>query len=1244
MVEPAGSVILNTLLQGRCSTLNPASIYSVSRVMSRPTTSRAQLVPGFFNPQPRRASASVKGKERERMSDSAATRADVLAVYSAKSIEWSCRMRISVYCSGRLENASRYAAEEERRPRRRKPAYTVPRHSPPVLHRQQARHASHTSDRPSSDSDPPSSSADTSTLDPPTEASTSELQSGDAPEDLDFPPEAEDLDPPLLDDISETDSPPPAPSFDGLDPPADALDPPPSDALDPPEPEPEPEASPPPPVVKMFTEEDIQYLKDLIAEHEDHLQPEKIWHAYETVQMHGALETVSSSEVLALAVKLLDFSEARNQVDDLDELHKWGERVHRILDTLPPDAVPPLTLRSLQARTLALEGDLQKAVDLIHSDKAHYDEFPTHLRVFESILVATWRHFDRLRAVEFLVLEWDYIGSYLLTETSRIHSASLALAAAGASLRQTAFSIASGISLPALSLADKEHDWHRKQRRYLGDFLIEAFLRCKLPMESVDVLREMRRQRLEPSPFIPLILIRALARDNLYNDAHMLFAAVPKETHTSYDYLFTGLYLHAHEGLEGPAIEYFDRISDAGWMSSKVILQLMYTYAVKGQSQKTLEVFQEYFPEDENGIPTNSPLVEHFAVGIFSHAQRGDFSGTVWWLEALRKVGLQPEVYVFTTILKSFALRGDLDSIAGVLDQMRTAGCPPNVVTYTTVMTLLAHRKDPASTEAIYARALKDGIVPDSMMISTVMNAHIEAGSWKGVIRAFDFVRSSPHMKLTIGIYNLLLKAYLQIGAPFRIVSRVFNQLERLRVRPDAYTFALLIQSACDSRQMNAASDIFSEMEKLAEHWGSSRHITTWTMTIIMAGFLRRGDHERAMAVYEDMISRGLQPTAVTYGVIITAYGREGTEESFKLAEKFIQDLTDLPPTDRSWETPPHGRLSARDHLYIPLMQSYASRHEPEEVERLFQKMLDDGGEPTLSILNTLLDAYTRVNDIENVLKLWPQIYQMGVKYSTIPLFENESDEQRGSKLHTFVLCLPLSKYIDVLSRAGRHDEIASVWKTFQTQGFSFSADNWNQLSLALIRAGEVERCFEILEKVIIPYRRRSNRLRHERDPNPDSPLSLDVEPADRKPLEKPLVGKARSATAAKIGLYHYRAADRYNEEGHADDLAYNLHVLHSISPMWNTWHPRGDVLNQLFNVLLRLRAGYPADAEARIVDELSIEPDVLRRQQEDATARLFAIHQTYPYAVALVGKYEAKEKKRLGRWFLKVYPWAATG
>ncbi|KAK7062010.1 hypothetical protein R3P38DRAFT_683873, partial [Favolaschia claudopus] len=485
MVEPAGSIILNTLLQGRTTfALHSGSIYSASKAMPRP--SRVHLTPGFFSPQPR----SAKGKER--MADPA--RADVLSGYSAQCREWSCRMRISVYCSGRLDNALVEEEEIRRRPRNvrrtRRVTQTLPRHSSGVisLQRGQARHASHSSDRPPPDSDPPSSSTGSSVLDPPTE-SAAVLDSGslqtaaeEMPEDLDSTRQTPNLDPPLEDDISETHSPPSSPNS--------------------------PETILPPlsEIEKQLMDENIQYLRSLIVEHNSLMQPDKIWHAYETVQIRGQLSALSSAETVWLAEKILIWAEARLQTDKLEIMHKWGERVRQLLNTLDP-AASGFDQRFLMSRALALEGDLQKALNLIHPIQPHSNTFIACLRAVESIFVSTWRHHDRIRAIELLIQDWKTVGLFLLTESSRLHWKNRELYTVGTSLRETAFAVASGISLPSVLLADKQYEWDEDQRRHLGDFLVEAFIRHKLPADSVSVLREMKRQNLKPTFHISLLLM-----------------------------------------------------------------------------------------------------------------------------------------------------------------------------------------------------------------------------------------------------------------------------------------------------------------------------------------------------------------------------------------------------------------------------------------------------------------------------------------------------------------------------------------------------------------------------------------------------------------------------------------------------------------------------------------------------------------------------------------------------------------
>ncbi|CAK5262506.1 unnamed protein product [Mycena citricolor] len=1230
MVEPVGSIILNSLRTAAFAL--PASVSGSAAAVAR--SSGGLMTPGFFNPVPRRA-GSGKGKERMVDVDFAGLvrhhdRGDARAAYSEKCQEWSCRMRVSIWCLSELgsrlgsvrnltcvtdgmENPTEdeYSLAQKSFPRNtrriRRSGDGPPRRRvglPPVLHRTLSRHAIR-SDRSSSSSDPPppSSSAYSDLFSPPAEVSASSLQQAPL-DDLDSPLDAvadpDPASPPPLDDISETDS-PPLPQ-------------------------------------KMSAAVALSYLRRLIAEPQGRINPRQVWHAYETVGIHDLLRRISSRDVEQLVTKFLVFGEGRLRRDpDIEDVHELGDYALQILkDTPSAKKIDPTTGRYLTARAMALQAKLQDALDVMHTEQPRHKHFGPFLHAYESILVSTWRHRDPVQAAEFLVFEWKAIGSFLITESSREYASDADLATAvtaGASLRKTAFHIVSRVSLPAIVLADKQGDWPEQNVRHLGDLLIESYFRTKHPLEALDVVREMKRQNLKPAVHLPLQLVRVLARANLYVDAHGLYDSIPREH--SYEYLFTGLYLHSNEGREADAKLYFDRIGAAGWMNVKAVLQLMYASAVLGKTEKTREIFDEYFPPDDRGVPMNAPLLEHFAVGIFAHAQKGDYGGTVPWLEGLRARGIEPDVYVFTTLLKSFAMRGDLQSVASLMEQMREAGHPPNIVTYTTVMTLMAHRKDPSSVESLYARAVAEGIVPDTQMVSVIVDAHIEAASWKGAIQAFDFILTN-NLKPDIAAYNLLLKAYVNIGAPFRIVSRVFQHLERMRVRPDRFTFALLIQSACNAREMQTATKIFAEMERLAAHWGSNRHITAHVMTIIMAGFVRARDRQRALDVYEDMLGRGLEPNPSTYSALVSAYGLDGTRESYKMAEDFLKTLDG---GDRSWDLPSYGRRTAHDKLYLPLIRSYGLRGRIEQVEQLWKRFQERGHEPTLSILTAIQTAYARSGRVDMVLKLWPQIFELGVRYLKVPLFEDDSENQRASKLHSFILCDPLSCYVRALSKRRRFDDIADVWNAFKAHGFSYSSDNWNELTLAFIRAGELDRCLEVVEKVMLPYQRRSNRLRSERNVIPDSPLSLDVDPTDQRPLEKPLQAKARES-ATKWGRYHKRAVDAFSDE-HLEDLTYQLHVLHRISPLWNTWRPRHDVLRALFDAVTKLRSGFPVDASTKEVDDLSMDIDERVHRQAMAREKLTSIYELYPSTMDVLKTFERKERERLGRHFRGIHIWA---
>lgn len=455
---------------------------------------------------------------------------------------------------------------------------------------------------------------------------------------------------------------------------------------------------------------------------------------------------------------------------------------------------------------------------------------------------------------------------------------------------------------------------------------------------------------------------------------------------------------------------------------------------------------------------------------------------------------------------------------------------------------------------------------------------------------------------------------------------------------PDSYTFALLIQSACDAGQMSIASDIFHEMDKLATYWDSTLYIDVYILTIIMAGYLRAGKRQQAKAVYDEMVARKIQPTAVTFSIMLNSYGNQRSQEALEIAEEFLKEVMANP--DKTWAVPSHGKPSALELVYGPVIRGYSIMGQAEDVERMNEEYIAAGGVETLGTLSARFDVYRRTFQIDKVKELWPVIFELGVEHvKKLPIL-NEGDPSVNRLLNN-ILCLPLSMYIDALSAAGEHEEIALVWKAFQDQGFTFDAHNWNHLSVALVRAGQVERAFQIVESVILPYQDQAQNLIASRNTNPKSPL-MDDEENDRVALDSQVQLRQTASKRFPNITRNMREATwqiEKDEENHADDLAYPMHILHQISPAWNVWKVHTSVSRVLLKATEDLREGnLPMPVKPKGERHLQDYEEVDDETNIRANVLLDRLFVEYPRTCAMLLEFEGRERRRLGRVYSRKY------
>ncbi|TFY58361.1 hypothetical protein EVJ58_g6465 [Rhodofomes roseus] len=877
---------------------------------------------------------------------------------------------------------------------------------------------------------------------------------------------------------------------------------------------------------------------------------------------------------------------------------------------------------------------------------------PTHYKHVAQMLAvhftALYIHHSALSAFEILLQHWSGINSYLpewlpveLLERAR---------GDWRRLRERVADIVYREEQPTMTFVNWKPRMQQHQWQQVGEYLVDVFSEKSEGGVAFDIMETIKMQKLGVRVQLQLNVVKALVRDDLFEQANVLFASLAEHmgTDRAFDtYLEVGLYLHAHLGDVERAQEYYERLIQREQVSTRHVALLLHAHAVNGNANGATELFYHFFPPASSNSQVEPPNIYHYTSVVLAFARRADLSGMNTWLANMVKAGIAPDAHVYAIILKCLAQRGDLQHAAEVLAQMRASGVPPSRHAYTIMFTLLADRKDALAAEELYKQAIREQVVPDRVMIKTLMHVYVRASDWQGVVRTFDYLKSSSHLgiRLNIGVYNTLLQAYVSIGAPFRVVANLFQRIEETGLRPNAHTFALLIQSACDSGLMWIAKDLFAEMMRLRKDWQLHARTNVYIHTIMMAGWLRAGNTIRAKQVYDRMRKRGIQPSAATYAVIVKEYTRDRSGAGLQIAQEFIRTLVTADPEAQTWMKTSRSRRDALSTLYAPLLSAYARRERPEVVEELVAQMEQVGGSHSFRTDIQILDAYRRVGNSNAVRELWTRMYEDAVRRTQLNILITDSVKDSPPDLRSLgtTLCAPLSIYIDAMSAAGFHAEVAQTWAQLQKAKFVFDAHNWNHLAVALIRAGEPERAFRVVENIIIPVRQHLIRsVTGKRDRTPTSPIlerpvdqvleedkesGDDMDPADKGPdggvLTIPFQRPYTAERRARVAIAATRKGGDDLEVGKDNDFAHGLHMLYQKASTWHDWQPHTIVFAMLAEVLRHLSRGRlvqpvrPADAErdhAPTVQEL-------RQRRAQASQILQRIYETCPQAVALLEK-----------------------
>lgn len=426
---------------------------------------------------------------------------------------------------------------------------------------------------------------------------------------------------------------------------------------------------------------------------------------------------------------------------------------------------------------------------------------------------------------------------------------------------------------------------------------------------------------------------------------------------------------------------------------------------------------------------------------------------------------------LYSELIRMHALLGNAEGALAAAAQRDAAGlrCSPRSLRH--LVGAMARCRDPEGASRLVAHYARRGTRLDLRVYTALLDAYVEAGRWNAASGIFSWLAAHADAALQpdTQVYNTMLKAHVVRPASVQTVLRFFFEMRSAGAAPDARTYALLLQSACDARRMALAEELFAMADK-ALAGTASGGASLYHYTIMIHGYLRVGARERARAYFERMRRRGIEPSHVTFGVLINSYA-QGGEATLRLAQDLALRLADeaLQPVEQraAWRVPALAQGAPFEDLLSPLVSAHAKRGEVDEADQVFQRLLDTGARPSLRALTALLNAYRYAGEAGAVFRLWDHVFRVALDTcrSTAPAASGADAPVAFDQRN--LLCLPLSIVIDFASRSGLHDRVAQEWNRVKRAGFAFDPHNWNHLCAALARADRLGDALQVIEHVL---------------------------------------------------------------------------------------------------------------------------------------------------------------------------------
>ena len=258
-----------------------------------------------------------------------------------------------------------------------------------------------------------------------------------------------------------------------------------------------------------------------------------------------------------------------------------------------------------------------------------------------------------------------------------------------------------------------------------------------------------------------------------------------------------------------------------------------------------------------------------------------------------------------------------------------------------------------------------NGIVPSSFTFSSLILRFSSEGNMGRAIEVLELMTDETvRYPFDNFVCTSLISGFCKIGKPELAVGFFENAVSSGALRPSVVTYTALVSALCKLGRVNEVGDLVYRMEK--EGLGMAFDVVFYSSWI--CGYVAEGLLMEVFRKKKEMVERGINPDTVSYTILIDGFSKLGdVEKAVGFLNKMRKD-----------------GVQPNLVTYTAIMLGFCKRGKLEEAFSIF-KMVDDLGIVVDEFMYaTLINGLCRRGDFDRVFHLLDEMEKRGISPSTV--------------------------------------------------------------------------------------------------------------------------------------------------------------------------------------------------------------------------------------------------------------------